>query len=309
MRCALWPDDSDAWHRQEVSRFFAGELREPLATLIAVDGSGGPVGFAELSIRPYAEDCVTDRVAYLEGWYVVPESRRRGVGRALVDAAEDWARAQGCAEFASDALLDNHVSPRQLASGTVLLRCFRKVIDPSKLPAVLLAAAVVLAGCAGGGTRKGEKLARTYCAACHAFPEPSLLDKNTWQTGVLPQMAPRLGVSSGTLYSQVTRDPHMTVLTRPVSRQDWDKIVAYYLATAPDSLPYQSLPAEPQLDPPFFKTGPFVPRLQSSAVITLLHADSTHHRIIMGEAGTNVIAYSIEGRCCRRRSWAARRRT
>ena len=138
MRCALWPDDSDAWHRQEVSRFFAGELREPLATLIAVDGSGGPVGFAELSIRPYAEDCVTDRVAYLEGWYVVPESRRRGVGRALVDAAEDWARAQGCAEFASDALLDNHVSAVAHAAlgfqETVQLRCFRKVIDPSKLP-------------------------------------------------------------------------------------------------------------------------------------------------------------------------------
>jgi|SRR6185503_17573238 aminoglycoside 6'-N-acetyltransferase I len=137
MRCALWPDDADAWHRQEVSRFFAGELREPLETLIAVDGSAA-VGFAELSIRPYAEDCVTDRVAYLEGWYVVPESRRRGVGRALVEAAEEWARAQGCAEFASDALLDNHVSAAaHTALGfleTVQLRCFRKVVDPSKLP-------------------------------------------------------------------------------------------------------------------------------------------------------------------------------
>lgn len=138
MRCALWPDDADAWHRQEVSRFFAGALREPLQTLIAVDGSGAPVGFAELSIRPYAEDCLTDRVAYLEGWYVLPESRRAGVGRALIEAAEDWARAQGCAEFASDALLDNHVSAAAHAAlgfqETVQLRCFRKVVDPSKLP-------------------------------------------------------------------------------------------------------------------------------------------------------------------------------
>jgi aminoglycoside 6'-N-acetyltransferase I len=138
MRCALWPEGSAAEHRAEVTRFFAGLLREPLQTLIAVDSAGGPVGFAELSIRSYAEDCVTDRVAYLEGWYVAPGSRRQGVGRALVLAAEEWARAQGCAEFASDALLDNVVSAAaHKALGfreTVQLRCFRKVVDPSKLP-------------------------------------------------------------------------------------------------------------------------------------------------------------------------------
>ncbi len=106
MREALWPDESGS-HAGEVEQFFAGMLSMPLAVLIADDDSGRPVGFAELSIRNYAEDCVTDRVAYLEGWYVVPEARRRGVGRALVAAAEEWAREQGCTEFASDALLDN----------------------------------------------------------------------------------------------------------------------------------------------------------------------------------------------------------
>jgi aminoglycoside 6'-N-acetyltransferase I len=90
--------------------FFAGKLRMPLAVLLAVEDSGTPLGFAELSIRPYAEDCVTDRVAYLEGWYVVPEARGQGVGWALVAAAEQWALAQGCTEFGSDALIDNAVS-------------------------------------------------------------------------------------------------------------------------------------------------------------------------------------------------------
>lgn len=137
MRCALWPEGSEAEHRAEVTRFFAGQLREPLQTLIARAGTGAPIGFVELSIRNYAEDCVTDRVAYLEGWYVIPESRRQGVGRALVLAAEDWARAQGCAEFASDALIENHVSAAAHAAlgfiETVQIRCFRKVVDPSKL--------------------------------------------------------------------------------------------------------------------------------------------------------------------------------
>ena len=88
------------------------------------------MGFAELSIRNYAEECVTDRVAYLEGWYVDAEWRRRGVGKALIEAAESWARAQGCTEFGSDALLENETSAAaHLALGfeeTVQIRCFRK---------------------------------------------------------------------------------------------------------------------------------------------------------------------------------------
>ena len=130
MRIALWPDGTAESHRREIERFFAGELRMPLAVIVAVDDDAGLVGFAELSIRAYAEDCVTDRVAYLEGWYVIPEMRRRAIGRALVDAAEDWARAQGCTEFASDALLDNLDSAAaHEAMGfteTVQIRCFRK---------------------------------------------------------------------------------------------------------------------------------------------------------------------------------------
>ena len=129
MRHALWPDESGD-HTREIEQFFAGRLREPLAVLFAVDDQDRPLGFAELNIRPYAEDCVTDRVAYLEGWYVEPAARRHGVGRALVAAAEDWGRAQGCTEFASDSLLDNDVSAAaHLAlrfEETVQIRCFKK---------------------------------------------------------------------------------------------------------------------------------------------------------------------------------------
>jgi aminoglycoside 6'-N-acetyltransferase I len=97
--------------------------------LLAHDGAA-PAGFAEISIRHYAEGCSTDRVAFLEGWYVVPEARNRGVGRALVAAAEDWGRSQQCTEFASDAEADNSVSAaahRALGFEEVgLIRCFRK---------------------------------------------------------------------------------------------------------------------------------------------------------------------------------------
>jgi len=135
MRCDLWPEGDAAEHAAEIDAFLAGRLTMPLAVLMAVDGDGEAVGFAELSIRPYAEDCVTDRVAYLEGWYVVSPVRRRGVGRALIRAAEEWARTQGCTEFASDALLENEASAEaHRALGfqeTVQIRCFKKLLGLS----------------------------------------------------------------------------------------------------------------------------------------------------------------------------------
>jgi aminoglycoside 6'-N-acetyltransferase I len=127
LRHALWPEGSVEHHRGELERFFAGSQAAPV--LVAEDRSG-LVGFAELSIRPYAEGCETDRVGFLEGWFVVPEARHRGVGRKLVAAAEAWARSAGCGEFASDAEADNESSAaahRALGFEDVgLIRCFRK---------------------------------------------------------------------------------------------------------------------------------------------------------------------------------------
>ena len=136
LRHVLWPDDSEADHRAEIDRFFRGQLREPLAVLLAEDESGHVLGMAELSIRSIVEGCTRGRVAYLEGWFVEPEARRRGVGRALVAAAEQWGRDQGCSEFASDTQLDNRVSQAaHHALGFIEvegIRCFRKALEGAK---------------------------------------------------------------------------------------------------------------------------------------------------------------------------------
>lgn len=130
MRLALWPGGSRAEHAEDIDEFFAGRAREPLAVLIAEDEAGRSIGFAELSIRPQAEGCRTDRVAYLEGWFVAPEARRRGIGTALIRAAEAWARARGCKELASDTASDDaagagaHEGVGFVHAATV--RCYRK---------------------------------------------------------------------------------------------------------------------------------------------------------------------------------------
>lgn len=73
-------------------------------------GDGSLAGFVEAGSRPYADGCDTSPVGYVEAWYVDQNLRRQGYGRALIQAAEDWARRQGYREMASDALLDNHIS-------------------------------------------------------------------------------------------------------------------------------------------------------------------------------------------------------
>lgn len=134
LRSALWPDDEGA--ADEIARFFAepdrrgGLLPEAVFVAAADDAPVRLVGFAEVSRRAYAEGCDTSPVGFLEGWYVVPERRAQGVGRALVEAAEAWAHALGCREFASDALAENEASARaHQALGfeeVEVIRCFRK---------------------------------------------------------------------------------------------------------------------------------------------------------------------------------------
>ena len=108
LRKLLWDATSDDDHKSEmldVLDHFDSQL-----VLFAEADDGRLVGLLEASIRPYVEDCETDHVGYLEGWFVEPEFRKRGVGRELVRQAESWARDHGCTEMASDAEIGNDLS-------------------------------------------------------------------------------------------------------------------------------------------------------------------------------------------------------
>jgi aminoglycoside 6'-N-acetyltransferase I len=108
LRKQLWDATSDADHRSEMVEII--NHPDSQFVLVAEHESGRLIGFLEVSIRPFVEDCETDHVGYLEGWYVEPEVRGRGIGRELVRIAENWAREKGCEEMASDAELGNELS-------------------------------------------------------------------------------------------------------------------------------------------------------------------------------------------------------
>ena len=110
LRRALWPDADDA-DDGDIARM----LKEParFAAFIARETNGRAIGFAEASLRhDNVNGCDTSPVGFLEGIFVVPLFRRRGVAASLVRAVEQWALAQGASELASDALIDNVDSHR-----------------------------------------------------------------------------------------------------------------------------------------------------------------------------------------------------
>ena len=109
MRGALWDRADEAETAAAVRRVVAEPTR--FAAFLAVSSEGQGVGFAEVSVRTdYVNGCKTSPAAFLEGIYVRPEFRRRGVARMLCQAAQRWGRDKGCAELGSDALIDNTAS-------------------------------------------------------------------------------------------------------------------------------------------------------------------------------------------------------
>jgi aminoglycoside 6'-N-acetyltransferase I len=135
MQALLWPYASEQEHLAELGEAQAspGQSQFPVVNFVSVDERGALTGFLEVGLRSHADGCDIRRpVGFVEGWFVREEDRGKGVGKELMDAAEEWARAQGCLEMASDALIDNAGSERaHTALGFEIVdRCihFRKAL-------------------------------------------------------------------------------------------------------------------------------------------------------------------------------------
>lgn len=134
---ALWPTSSALEHARELRLLLGGKaalvVTTPIAFFVAEASDGALVGFVEVDLRSHADGCNPSQpVGYIEGWYVAEDYRRLGIGKKLLDQAEDWARSHRCIEIASDAVIENDVSQRahEALGYKVVDRCvhYRKLL-------------------------------------------------------------------------------------------------------------------------------------------------------------------------------------
>jgi hypothetical protein len=147
---------------------------------------------------------------------------------------------------------------------------------------------------------RGEQLARAYCQTCHLFPEPSLLDRQTWLNGALRRMAPLLGVARINLENRpdgkILKDARIFPDAPLVSEENWRAIVEYYAEKAPATpLPQkEQSPITPDL-------SLFVPHPlrypEASHLTSLVRIDPAKSRIYIGNAAVpSLDLVSVEGR-------------
>jgi hypothetical protein len=92
--------------------------------------------------------------------------------------------------------------------------------------------------------QEGEVLAKKHCNSCHKYPEPALLDQESWLKHVLPAMAPRFGI-------QVFQDDQYVnnpSANTTVTYTEWLKIVGFYKASAPKTLKAANMAVKPLKD-------------------------------------------------------------
>jgi GNAT superfamily N-acetyltransferase len=71
------------------------EALEDGAVLFVANGPGGALGYAFAHPRAAPESLAIDRLLEVETVAVLPEARGAGIGTALMDAVEGWARERG----------------------------------------------------------------------------------------------------------------------------------------------------------------------------------------------------------------------
>lgn len=109
MRNILWPGVLDS-HQKEIDEYFNDESVDIKDVFILENEENKAVGFLEINIRSFAEGSREPKVPYVEAWFVDFRYRGQGLGKQLMAYAEDWAKARGFSELASDTEIDNNTS-------------------------------------------------------------------------------------------------------------------------------------------------------------------------------------------------------
>lgn len=163
----------------------------------------------------------------------------------------------------------------------------------------LLVLCTVLASCQqNDATQKGEELAHQYCIGCHSFPEPELLNKNSWDKYMLPRMGMFLGIIEHDSLKQTMASSEaelnnvkasgMFPEKAIISNEDWLAIKEFYLKHAPENLPQ---PEIKKIKHGLSSFRTLVPSYRLSPPSgTMVKFDTVNNAIFLGDANTQMLA-------------------
>jgi aminoglycoside 6'-N-acetyltransferase I len=104
MRVELYPNLDPDMHDEEMEWLLEAK---DAAAYLAFSDAGEPIGLLEVSLRNVVDGCIGGPVGYVEGIYLEPSLRRKGVGSKLMEFATEWCRKRGCQDMATDAEIEN----------------------------------------------------------------------------------------------------------------------------------------------------------------------------------------------------------
>ena len=96
---------------EDLTKIFCEHIRKGKNIIFLAISEEHIVGFAQCGLRfDYVEGTDSSPVGYLEGIFVLEEYKKRGYAKELLGECQNWAKDQGCLEFASDCEVDNEDS-------------------------------------------------------------------------------------------------------------------------------------------------------------------------------------------------------
>lgn len=103
MGLKLWKDYEEIELKHQLEIVYSSDNQQ---ILIAKSVQELYVGFSIFSIRKdYVEGSEKSPTGYLEGIYVEPEFRHRGIAKKFVQLGEQWLKANSCSQIGSDTWL------------------------------------------------------------------------------------------------------------------------------------------------------------------------------------------------------------
>lgn len=157
---------------------------------------------------------------------------------------------------------------------------------------------IIITSCNNNKHIEGEQLAREYCVSCHQYPEPDILNTESWEKYMLPRMGMFLGIiehdslresiASSEAELKNVEASGMFPQKAVISQEEWTKIKAFYIANSPKVLPQ---PEHKEIKKGLSNFRALTPNYRLSPPSgTLVKFDTVNHAIFLGDAITKSLA-------------------